>query len=262
MENRSLSAGEREQRWSTPRYEWTINFSAEAHYARAAVRTMYEWDSRGAETEFLRAIELSPNNATRRQGYGQYLCNRGRFDECLAETNRAHALDPAYLSVAVEVGFRMYLARRYAEAIAPIRKVLEFNPDFVNARKCLGLVYEANRMYPEAVAELRKAVELSGGLPMNIAALGHVHAVSGHRTEARNALRALDELAMRRYVSKFPRALICAGLGENDRALEWLERAFQEHSSAMVTLKVDPRLDPLRQDARFTNLIRRVGLTP
>jgi TolB-like protein/DNA-binding winged helix-turn-helix (wHTH) protein/Tfp pilus assembly protein PilF len=236
--------------------------SAEAHTARAAVRNIYDWDSRGAETELQRAIELSPSNATTRQWYGNYLCNAGRFDECLAETARAHALDPASLTVGVEVGFKMYLARRYAEAIAPIRKVLEFNPDFVNARKCLGQVYEANRMYPEAIAELRKAVELSGGLPMNIAALGHVYAVSGHRAEARKALRTLDELAIRRYVSSFPRALICAGLGEDDRALEWLERAFQEHSSGMVTLKVDPRLDPLRQDARFTNLLRRVGLTP
>jgi TolB-like protein/DNA-binding winged helix-turn-helix (wHTH) protein/Flp pilus assembly protein TadD len=235
--------------------------SAEAHTARAAVRN-HEWDWRGGEAELLRAIELSPSNANVRQWYGQYLCNVGRFDECLAETARAHALDPASLTVGVEVGFKMYLARRYAEAIAPIRKVLEFNPDFVNARKCLGLVYEANRMYPEAIAELRKAVELSGGLPMNIAALGHVYAVSGHRAEARKALQTLDELATRRYVSNFPRALICTGLGENDRALEWLERAFQEHSSGMNTLKVDPRLDPLRQDARFINLLRRVGLTP
>ncbi len=236
--------------------------SAEAHTARAAVRSLYEWDWRGAETEHLRAIELNPSNATTRQWYGNVLCNLGRFDECLAETARAHALDPGYLTGGVEVGFKMYLARRYTEAIAPIRKVLEFNPDFVTAHKALGQVYEANRMYPEAIAELRKAVELSGGLPMNIAALGHVYAVSGHRAEARKALRTLDELATRRYVSNFPRALICAGLGENDRALEWLERAFQEHSSGMVTIKVDPRLDPLRQDARFTNLLRRVGLGP
>ncbi|HEY6343797.1 MAG TPA: tetratricopeptide repeat protein [Bryobacteraceae bacterium] len=236
--------------------------SSDAQFARGVIRNMYEWDWRGAETEFQRAIELSPNNAYARYGYGQYLCNVGRFEECLAETDRAHALDPAYLIIAVDVGCQRYEARRYAEAIAPIQKVLEFNPDFAVARRCLGQVYEANRMYPEAIAELRKAVELSGGAAIDVAALGHAYAVSGQRAEARKQLKKLDELAAQHYVSSFPRALIYAGLGEKDRALEWLERAFQERSSGMHKLKVDPRLDPLRGDARFTDLMRRVGLTP
>ncbi len=193
---------------------------------------------------------------------GNYLCNVGRFEECLAETDRAHALDPGYLIIAVDVGCRLYEARRYDEAISPIQKVLEFNPDFAAGRGCLGQVYEANRRYPEATAELRKAVELSGGAAIYIAALGHAYAVSGQRAEARKQLQKLDELSTLRYVSSFPRALIYAGPGENDRALEWLEQAFQEHSSGMHKLKVDPRLDPLRGDARFTDLMRRVGLTP
>jgi TolB-like protein/DNA-binding winged helix-turn-helix (wHTH) protein/Tfp pilus assembly protein PilF len=236
--------------------------SAEAHTARAVVRQVYEWDWQGAETEFQRAIALSPSYATAHQWYGHDLCDFGRVEECLAETARAHALDPAYLVAAVDVGFRLYGARRYAEAIAPIRKVLEFNPDFILGHRYLGQVYEANKMYPEALTELRKAVELSGGAPNAVASLGHAYAVSGQRDEARKALEKLEELAKRRYVSNYGRALICAGLGENDRALGWLERAFQEHSSWMVKLKVDPRLDPLRGDARFADLMRRVGLTP
>jgi adenylate cyclase len=236
--------------------------SAEAHTARAAIRHDYEWDWRGAETEFQRAIELSPSYATARQWYGNYLCDLGRVEECLAETARAHALDPAYLIAAVDMGCRLYEARRYAEAIAPIQKVLEFNPGFAVGHRCLGQVYEANRMYPEAIAELRKTVELSGSAPRDVAALGHAYAVSGQRPEARNALQKLEQLAKRRYVSNYGRALICAGLGENDRALEFLERAFQERSSGMVKLKVDPRLDPLRGDPRFTDLMRLVGLTP
>jgi TolB-like protein/DNA-binding winged helix-turn-helix (wHTH) protein/Tfp pilus assembly protein PilF len=236
--------------------------SAEAHTARAAIRHDYEWDWRGAETEFQRAIELSPSYATARQWYGNYLCDLGRVEECLAETARAHALDPAYLIAALDVGIRLYGARRYAEAIAPIRKVLEFNPDFTPGHRSLGQVYEANRMYPEAIAELRRTVELSDGAPKDVAALGHAYAVSGQRNEAHKALQKLEQLAKRRYVSNYGRALICAGLGENDRALAWLERAFQERSSWMVKLIVDPRLDPLRGDARFTDLMRRVGLTP
>jgi tetratricopeptide (TPR) repeat protein len=236
--------------------------SAEAHTALAAVRHLYDWDWRSAETEFQRAIELSPSYATARQWYGQYLCNLERFEECLAETARAHALDPAYLAAAVDMGIRLYDARRYAEAIAPIQKVLEFNPDFMFGHRYLGQVYEANRMYPEAISELRKAVELSGSAPMDVAALGHAYGVSGKRREARESVRKLEELAKQRFVSAYERALIYTGLGENMQALEWLERAFQERSAWMVKLKIDPRLDPLRADARFTDLLRRVGLTP
>jgi Flp pilus assembly protein TadD len=164
--------------------------------------------------------------------------------------------------VAVDVGCRLYEARRYAEAIAPIQKVLEFNPDFAVAHRCLGQVYEVDRMYREAMRELQRAVELSGGAPLYVGALGHAFAVSGDRVGAQKALRKLEELATRRYVSNYPRALIYAGLGDVDRALESLERAFQEHSSGMVKLRVDPRLDPLRGDARFNDLVRRVGLAP
>jgi serine/threonine-protein kinase len=117
-------------------------------------------------------------------------------------------------------------------------------------------------MYPEAIVELRRAVALAGDAPLNIASLGHAYAVAGHRAEARKALRKLDELATRRHVSNFARALIWVGLGENDRALELLELAFQERSPAMGKIKVDPRFDPLRQDARFTDLLRRVGFVP
>jgi TolB-like protein/DNA-binding winged helix-turn-helix (wHTH) protein/Tfp pilus assembly protein PilF len=236
--------------------------NSEAHAARAGMRYLYEWNSRGAETEYKRAIELSPSNATARLWYGDYLCDLGRYEECLAETARAHALDPAYLLVAADVGYRLYGARRYPEAIAPIRKVVESNPDFAIGHRFLGQVYEANRMYREAVVELRKAVELSSDAPMDVAALGHAYAVSGQRVEAHKALQKLEDLAKRRYVSNFPQALIYAGLGENDRAIERLEWAFREHSSAMVKLKVDPRLEPLRGDARFTDLVRRVGLGP
>jgi tetratricopeptide (TPR) repeat protein len=205
--------------------------SAEAHTARAAIRHDYEWDWQGAEAEFQRAIALSPSYSTARQWCGNYLCDLERVVECLAETARAHALDPAYLMAAVDVGFRLYGARRYAEAAAPIRKVLQFNPDFSPARLYLGQVYEANGMYPEALAELRRAVELSGNAPQNIAALGHIYAVSGRRTEAREALQKLEQLAKGQQVSSYGRALIFAGLGENDRAIAWLERAFQERSS-------------------------------
>jgi|SRR5579872_394867 len=233
--------------------------SAQAHTARACILHIYDWNWQAAEKEFLRAIELSPNYATARQWYGQYLCNLERFSECLAETDRASALDPAYLVAAMDAGYRRYEAHQYSEAIAPIQKVLEFNPDFAIGRRILGQVYEANRRYREAITEFQKALQLSGGANMDVAALGHAYAVAGERTEALKTLRRLDDLAKRRYVSNFERALIYVGLGENDRALERLEGAFQERSAWLVKLKVDPRLDPLREDSRFIDMLRRVG---
>jgi TolB-like protein/Tfp pilus assembly protein PilF/DNA-binding winged helix-turn-helix (wHTH) protein len=236
--------------------------SAEAHTVRAAIRNLYEWDWPGAEAEFRRAIQLNPNYAPARQWYGQYLCNQGRFEECIAETDQAHALDPAYLIAAVDVGNRLYEARRYNEAIAPITKALEFDPDFIQGHRYLGLVREATRSHSEALAEFRKALELSGGSPVDVAALGHAWAVSGNRTEARRAIRKLDELSKQRYASGYGRALIYTALAEHDRALDWLELAFHERSTWMIKLKVDPRLDPLRGDERFADLVRRVGFAP
>jgi len=236
--------------------------SAEAHAARASIRFLYEWDWQSAESEFMRSIELNPNYAPARQWYGHYLCTVQRFEECLAETARAHSLDPAYLVASADVGYRRYQARRFKEAIGPIQKVLEFNPDFLIGHRFLGEVYGANRMYPEAVKEFHRAVELSGGAPIDIAGLGHALAVSGGRAEAFKALHTLDELAKTRYVSSYDRVLILLGLGENARAIDALERAFQERSSALVHLNVDARLDPLRDTPRFSDLVRRVGLAP
>jgi len=112
------------------------------------------------------------------------------------------------------------------------------------------------------MAEWRKTVELSGGAPLDVAGMGHAYGKCGHRAEARKALRKLDQLATERYVSNYGRVLIWTGLGETDRALEALERAFDERSSWMVQLRVDSRLDPLRVYPRFIDLIRRVGLVP
>jgi Flp pilus assembly protein TadD len=165
------------------------------------------------------------------------------------------------LVASADVGYRLYQARRFTEAIAPIQKVLQFNSDFVLAHRFVGEVYEANRMYSQALEHLRKAVELSGGAPIDVAGLGHAMAVSGDRAGALRALRRLDELAKTRYVANYDRVLVWVGLGENDRALDALEQAFQDRCSSLVNLNVDARLDPLRGHARFSDLVHRVGLT-
>jgi Flp pilus assembly protein TadD len=123
-------------------------------------------------------------------------------------------------------------------------------------------VYEQNGMFDEAIREFRRAADLSNNNPIDLGALGHAYAVSGQRKHALQILDQLRQLSVRRYVSSYESALVYAGLGERERSLRWLDRAFEEHSAWMLHLKVDPRLDPLRGEARFQALMRRVGLSP
>jgi TolB-like protein/DNA-binding winged helix-turn-helix (wHTH) protein len=233
---------------------------AEAHTVLAGVKHA-EWDWNGAGIEYLHAIELNPNYAHAHHWYSQYLCELGRFDEGVAEADRAHALDPLNLMLGIDVGMRLYWARRYGEAIDPIQKTLELDSNFRVAHRFLGQVYEQNEMYEKAIAELERAAELSDNNPIDLGALGHVFAVSGQRQKAVQEIEELHKLSSKRYVSGYEFALIYAGLGEQDKALRWLENAFHEHSAWMIHLKVDPRLDPLRSDPRFQDLLRRVGLS-
>jgi Flp pilus assembly protein TadD len=124
------------------------------------------------------------------------------------------------------------------------------------------MAYEQKGMYAEAVAELQKAVNVSPGSPFALGSLGHAYAVSGDREKARQVLSDLRELSRRRYVSPFDTAVIYAGMDDEDRAVEWLEKAFDDRSLEMIFLKVDPRFDSLRADPRFVNLLRRMGLAP
>ncbi|HYK90846.1 MAG TPA: winged helix-turn-helix domain-containing protein [Acidobacteriota bacterium] len=234
---------------------------AEAHTVLAGVKHG-SWDWDGAGFEYRRSIELNSNYAHAHHWYSQYLCELGRFDEGVEEAKLAHTLDPLNLLLGVDVGMRLYWARRYQEAIAPIRKTLELDSNFAVAHRFLGQVYEQNGMCNEAIAELRRAAELSKDNPIDMGALGHAYTVSGQRRQGMEILEKLRQLSQKRYVSSFEFALIYAGLGERDRAMQWLDRAFREHSAWMLHLKVDPRLDPLRSDPRFEDLMRRVGLQP
>ena len=233
---------------------------AEAHTVLAGGKHGFEWDWKGAELEYQRAIQLNPSYAHAHQWYGQLLCEMCRFDECRAEADRAHALDP--LNLVMPKDPWAYWERRYEDAIASIQKTLELDPNFGLERRSLGQVYEQLEMYDGAIRELQHAVDLSGGHPVDLSALGHAYAVSGRREKALQVVQKLRELSSKRYVSGFDVALVYVGLGEKDKAMDWLDKAYQEHSGWMLHLKVDPRLDPLRSDPRFQDLLRRVGLSP
>ncbi len=235
---------------------------AEPHTSLAFSKVQYEWDWAGAEREFRRSIELDPNYATAHQWYSIYLTAIGRTAQALASVRRAQELDPLSLAITSQVGQALHLARRYDEAIEQIRKALEMDPNFARGHLFLGMPYEQKLMYQEALAEHEKALELSGGSPLALGALGHAYAVSGQRGKALKTLADLRELSRHRYVAPFDSAVVYAGLADKERTFEWLEKAFDDRSSRMKFLNVDPRFDPLRSDPRFASLLRRMGLQP
>jgi adenylate cyclase len=233
---------------------------AEAHASLGFVMYRFDWDWLGAEREFKRALEMNPSYATANHWYGEFLALMGRFGESIAEMRRAQELDPLSLPINTDMGQSFFFARQYHQAEEQFRKTLEIDPNFVRAHVLLGECYEQMLRYDEAEAEFQKAVEQSGGKTLTLAALGHAYAMSGKRTAAQKMLDDLVELAQKDYVSPYDIAVIHTGLGEPDLAFAWLDKAYQDRSVWSVCLQVDPRLDTLRQDARFTELLRGVNL--
>jgi TolB-like protein/Flp pilus assembly protein TadD len=235
---------------------------SEAHSALAYSLESYDWDWDAARREFMRAIELKPDCTTAHHWYGlEYLTAMGRLDEAFAEIRRAHELEPLSLSINTDFGFIPYLMRQYDRAIGEYRKALELDQNFVYTHWKLGLAYEQKAMYEEAIAEFHKAIALSGGSAQAVVLLGHAYALAGRREEALKVLDELSEMSKRMYVSSYRRAAIHLGLGDKERAYEWLERAVEERDAWLVWLKVDPVLDDLRSDSRFAKLVERIGLT-
>ena len=231
----------------------------EPHTSLAYVRFYHDWDWTAAEGEFRRALMLNPNYATAHQWYAVYLTAMGRFEEARAAIGKAQALDPTSLAINTDVGFVLYYSRQYDAAIRQLQMVIEMNPDFPLAHFWLGRTYQQTRRYDDAIAEFRRTAAALHGWPVVTAALGHVQGVSGHTRDALETLDALARLAKERYVTPYGVALVHAGLGDTDQALTWLARALADRSHWLVWLKLDPRLDALRSDDRFVDLVRAVG---
>lgn len=234
---------------------------AEAHYGLATVKTLYEWDWAGAEREFKRAAELNPNFAFNHGLYSYYL-TMGCLPEAVAEAKRVLALDPLSFPFKRDLAEALYCARQYDQTIAQCLQMIEMDPNYPMTRLYLGRAYEQKGMYQEAIAELMQSVALSEHNPVDMGSLGHVYAVSARRGEAHKMLAQLQELSKQRYVPATSMAVIYAGLGEKDRAFESLQKAFDEHDVGLVALylKASPFWDSLRSDARFAELLRRMGL--
>jgi tetratricopeptide (TPR) repeat protein len=230
-----------------------------AHVSLACVAWYYDWDWAEAERRFKEAIRLDPGYATAHQWYAEYLGAMGRHDEARAEIQRALELDPQSVIIYAQASQLSYWAREYDEAIEHCRRGLEIDPDFLAAHQTLAQPYRVKGMYDQAIAEFLRSREL-GGTPTALAYLGHVYAEAGREAEARGALAELQELATTAYVGPDLFALIHLGLGDHEQAFDWLEKAYVERAFGLMLLKLDQRYDPLRDDPRFDDLLRRIGL--
>lgn len=231
---------------------------AEAHTSLGAAYE-YEWNWAEVEKQYEKAIQLNTNYATAHQWYSAYLVARRRFDEAIREARRAVELDPLSIIINTAYGRALHSARRYDEASEQLRKTVDMDPNFAEAHFHLGLAYEGLGKYDDATSELQKAVELFGDKTMN-AWVGRVYARAGRKSQALKVLADVVEMAKRERVPPYAVASLYAALGEKDRAFEWLEKVYQERSSYVVFVNVDPVLDGLRGDPRFAELLRRIGL--
>jgi serine/threonine protein kinase/tetratricopeptide (TPR) repeat protein len=230
---------------------------AEAWAAIGAVKMWFDWDWEGAERAYQRAIELNPNYATAHDGYAMLLCERGRFDEAIEQITKAGDLDPLSLIIAVHAGWPFYFARDYESAIRRFRKALELDENFIPAHGWLGMALGQQHRYTEALDAFQRALEVDR-VPILMAMLGHTHAIAGHRAQAEEVLTALQYEAQSRYISAYDTAVIHAGLDDSAAALRELERAYEERSAWLVFLSVDPRLDSLREEPAFRDLMARL----
>ena len=232
----------------------------EAHTSLAYIKHHFEWDWVGAEKEYRKAIALNPRDPTAHHWYSHYLMAMGRVEESLAQSRLALQLDPLDVILNVHLGWHYLYARRTEEAVKQFRGAIDIDENHWAPPHFLGRAYEQEGRYNEAIAPLKKADSLIGGNSAMLSAQAHATALAGRRTEARNILAQLLAVRQKRYVSPYEIAIIHIALGETDQAFEWLERAFREHSGWLSYLNVEPRLDPLRHDPRFADLVRRVGL--
>ena len=232
---------------------------AEAYASKGFIDCVFEWDWARSEQDYLKAIELKPNYPTAHHWYGELLTILGRFDEAYRELQMAQGLDPLSLAINVDLAASFFNSRQYDRSERQLVNLLELNPNFIRAHTVLGRVHEQKGEYAKAIDLLDRAVELSGADPVPLSALAHAFASAGKMSEAGKILEDLQESSNRRYVSACHIAGIYIGLGKNDLAFKWLDQAVENRDIELVWLKVNPIFDPLRSDARFVELVRRVS---
>jgi TolB-like protein/DNA-binding winged helix-turn-helix (wHTH) protein/Flp pilus assembly protein TadD len=235
---------------------------SQAHIALATVRQFYDKDFDGAESSYEQAIALNPDSATAHHRYSQLLLVRGRLDDALIEIKLAQQLDPLSVAINNNLGYTLYLRRDYAQAEKFCQKAHETEPAAVQPLINLGMIYEQRGMIDEAFTVLNKARTLAATSVARsdvLQALGHVYAVSGKKEEARKVLQALTQLSKQEEEAQLSKALVHSGLGEIDQAFQVLEEESKTWPATPTVVTLDPRLDSLRSDPRYQELVKPPG---
>ena len=229
-----------------------------AHCTMGYLKTVREFDWASAEEEFKRALELRPSNADAFDLYGRLCAAHERYDEAIAMQERANELDP--LAHRLDVVTTLLRAGRYDQAVLRAEVAVELDPDYDRARATLGWAYLLSGRQDAGVAQLERAVSLSSGNTLWLGQLGHAYALAGQTPKALEILRELEERARTAYVSPFHFAYVYVGLGDNERALDWLERAVAERTGAAYSIKGSFLFTPLRAHPRFRALLKQMKL--
>lgn len=235
------------------------NTLSQAHTTLGMTIFWGEWDWSKAENQYKRALELNPNDPSTHLYYAHLLSNTGRHSEALTETNRAIELDPLFPFANALKGQFLLHAGKTDEALVQLQKTFELEPNFWMPHLFASSAYIEKKMYNEAITAANKATELSFAQTISIAYEGYALAKSGKQDKAKEVLNKLLKLSTERFVPPYHIALIYNGLGEKDKTFEWLEKGYEQHDPKMTFLKVEPKWDNLRSDARFTNLMKRIG---
>lgn len=254
---------------------------AEPHVSMGNIKSSFELDWAGAETEFRLAIGLKPYYAPARQYYSNFLSKVCRLNEASVEISKAQEIDPLSLSVNLTMAKIDYFTRRYDEAVKKGREILEIEPQFGPANGLIGMAYLEMGRYQEAIREFKVMIEFSSGAykiphsnvdegrrksilpdsdPEAIALLGYAYALAGNQHKARQILDKLGELIRLMYVQPHNIALVYIGLGDHDKAFEWLDRAYEDRSSTLTFIKVGPFFDRLKTDPRYDRMVCSLGL--
>src|SRR5216684_1083527 len=234
---------------------------AEPHASLAFIAETHEWDWATAEREYKRALELNPGDARAHNWYAGYLMYVGRFDEGISEAKCARDLDPLSLPINNALAGRLLAGSRYDEALEQVQKTLELDAHFAPAHQTLGWVYLHSGKHEEAIREFQNALHLSGTADTDLQLdLGIAYAVTGKRDEARRILAKLENLHEQGVVPSGSVAILHGALGESNEAFAWLEKAYEERDPQLTYIKAGRRFEPLRHDARFQQLVHRVGL--
>jgi TolB-like protein len=244
---------------SAARKSLEIEETVEGHTSLAIAILHYDFDLAAAEREFRRAFELNPRYPLAHQWHAHCLTYAGDLDKGLEAAKAGLELDPLSININITYTGILWWKRQWQPAFERCRKILELDPNFATMRWILANLYQSSGEFEEAIAERKHDIEISGGHPLFVSELGDSYAAAGRREEALQVVQELQQLSKHRYVMAYWMALIYAGLNDRDKAFDWLHLAREERSPMLAFLKADPRIDNLRSDPRYVQILKQMN---